>query len=86
MHDIFKQKDDNCYNLRQISGFSSPLVKLLYHRNENVSFLEPKIWGMLLDDYNDIGNLNTFKNKIKKWKPEIDIDVLIFQLIYSSVL
>ena len=86
MHDIFKQKDNNCFNLRQISGFSSPSVKLLYHRNENVSFLEPKIWGMLLDDYNDIGNLNTFKNKIKKWKPEIDIDVLIFQLIYSSVL
>ena len=86
MHDIFKQKDNNCFNLRQVSGFSSPLVKLLYHRNENVSFLEPKIWGMLLDDYNDIGNLNTFKNKIKKWKPEIDIDVLIFQLIYSSVL
>ena len=86
MHDIFKQKDNNCFNLRQVSGFSSPLVKLLYHRNENVSFLEPKIWGMLLDDYNDIGNLNTFKNKIKKWKPEKDIDVLIFQVIYSSVL
>ena len=39
MHDIFKQKEDNCYNLRQISGFSSPLIKSLYHGNENVSFL-----------------------------------------------
>ena len=86
MHDIFKQKDDNCYNLRQMSGFSSPLVKSFYHGNEYVSFLGSKIWGMLLDDYNDIDNLNTFKNKIKKWKPEIDIYVLIFQLIYSSAL
>ena len=25
---------------------------------------------MLPDDYKDIDNLNTFKNKIKKWKPK----------------
>ena len=25
---------------------------------------------MLPDDYKDIDDLNTFKNKIKKWKPE----------------
>ena len=25
---------------------------------------------MLVDDYKDIDGLNTFKNKIKKWKPE----------------
>ena len=25
---------------------------------------------MLPDDYKGIGNLNIFKNKIKKWKPE----------------
>ena len=25
---------------------------------------------MLPDDYKDIDNLNTFKNKIKKWQPE----------------
>lgn len=25
---------------------------------------------MLPDDYKDIDNLNTFKNNVKKWKPE----------------
>ena len=36
----------------------------------SVSFLGPKIWDMLLNDYKDLDNLNTFKNKFEKWKPE----------------
>ena len=46
--------------------FSRPLVKSVYHESESVSFLGPIIWDMLPSDYNDIDNLNTFKNKIKK--------------------
>ena len=38
--------------------------------SESVSFLGPRIWDMLLDNYKNIDNLNTFKNRIKKWKPE----------------
>ena len=64
MNDIFTQKDNSRYNLRQISKFS------VYHRSEIVSFLGPKIWDMLPDDCKDIDNLNTVKNKDKKWKPE----------------
>ena len=56
--------------MRQISEFSRPLVKSVYHGSESLSFLRPKIWDMLPDDYKDIDNLNIFKNKIKKWKPE----------------
>ena len=29
-----------------------------------------KIWDMPPDDYKDIDDLNTFKSKIKNWKPE----------------
>ena len=64
MNDIFKQKDNNWYNLRQISEFSRPLVKSVYHGNESVLFLGPKIGDMVPDDYKDTDNLNTFKNKI----------------------
>ena len=53
----------------QVFKFSRPLVKSVYHESESVSFLGPIIWDMLPSDYNDIDNLNTFKNKIKKWKP-----------------
>ena len=70
VNDIFKRKDSSRYNVRQISEFSRPLVKSVYHGSESLSFLRPKIWDMLPDDYKDIDNLNIFKNKIKKWKPE----------------
>ena len=67
---IFTQKDNSWSNLRQISKFSKPLVKSVYHGSESVSFLGPKIWDMLPDDCKDIDNLNTVYNKVKKWKPE----------------
>ena len=69
MH-ILKQKDNSRYNLRQISEFSRPLVKSLYHGSGSVSFLGPKIWEMLPNNYKDIDNLTAFKNKIKIWKPK----------------
>ena len=59
MNDIFKQKDNSQYNLRQISEFSRPLVNSVYHGSKIVLFLVPKLKD----------NLNTFKNKIKKCKP-----------------
>ena len=43
MNDIFKQKENSRYNLRQISKFLRPLVKSVYHGSESVSFLGPKI-------------------------------------------
>ena len=44
-------------------------MKSEYHGSKGVSFLRPKIWDMLPNDYKDIENLNTFKNKIKTWTP-----------------
>ena len=43
MNDIFKQKGNSWYNLRQIPEFSGPLVKSVDHGSESVSFLGPKI-------------------------------------------
>ena len=58
-------RSDSRYNLRQISEYSRPLVKSLYHESESVSFLRPKIWDMVSEHCKDIDNLNTFKNKVK---------------------
>ena len=66
MKDIFKQKENSRYNLRQISEFSRPLMKSVYHGSETLLSLGPKIWDTLPDYYKDIDNSNTFK----KWKPE----------------
>ena len=45
-------------------------MKSVYLGSEGVSFLGPKIWDMLPDNCKDVDNLNNFKNKVKKWKPE----------------
>ena len=70
MNGIFTQKGNSRYNLGQIFKFSRPLVKSVYHGNDSVSFLGPKIWVMIPDDCKDIDILNIFKNKFKKWKAE----------------
>ena len=77
MNNIFAQKDKSRYNcryksrykLRQISKFLRPLVKSVSHRSENVSLIGPKVRDMLPDDYKNADNLDTFKNKVTKWKP-----------------
>ena len=70
MNRVFKRNSDGLYNLRQILQFSRFLVKSVYHGTENISYLGPKIWDILPDDYKTIHNLDTFKIKFKKWKPE----------------
>ena len=70
MNRAFKLKSDSRYNLRQILQFFRSLVKSVYHGTESVSYLGPKISNILPDDYKTVQNLDTFKIKIKKWKPE----------------
>ena len=70
MNRVFKLNSDSRYNLRQILQFFKSLIKSVYHRTESISYLGPKIWDILPDDYKTIQNLDTFKIKIKKWKPE----------------
>lgn len=70
MNDIFTKNDNSRFNLRQMFDFSGALVESLHHGREVVSFQGPKIWNMLPDDCKDIDNVNIFKNKIKKCKPE----------------
>ena len=71
MNGIFKLNSHSRFNLRQISQFFRPLVRSVYHEAENISYLGPKVWDILLDDYyKTMQNLDTFKIKIKKWIPE----------------
>ena len=88
MNRAVKLNIDSRYNLRQISQFSRSLVESGSPRTESISYLGPKIWDILPDDYKTIQNLDTFKIKIKKWKLEncpcrlcnIHIDRVVFLL------
>ena len=70
MNMVFKLNSDIRYNLGQILQFSRSQVRSVYHGTESISYLGPKIWDILRDDYKTIGNFHTFKIKIKKWKTE----------------
>ena len=67
MHEIFNLKDQPHY--RYNSLFSRPLVRSVYKSTESLSFLEPKIWNILLDTYKDMPDLNSFKVALKRWRP-----------------
>ena len=69
MNRFFKLNSDSRYNSRQILQVSRSLVKSVYHGTESISYLGSKIWDILPDDHKTIQNLDTFKIKIKKWKP-----------------
>ena len=70
MNKIFKLKAENRYNLKQISEFSMPMVKSVYHRTESISYLGPKIWDKLPKNLKNIETVEHFKKEIKTWKPD----------------
>ena len=70
INNIFKLKAENPYNLRQVSEFSRPMVKSVYHGTESISYLGPKIWDILPEKPKNIDNLEHFKKEIKTWKPD----------------
>ena len=70
MSNMFKLKAENSYNLRQISEFSRPMVKSVYHGTESISYLGPKKWDILPEKLKNIDNLEHFKKKIKIWTPD----------------
>ena len=57
MNNIFKLRAENSYNLREVSEFSRPMVKSLYHGTESISYLGPKIWNILPEKLKNTENL-----------------------------
>ena len=72
MNNIFKLKAENSYNFLcfLVCELSWPMVKNVYHGTENISYLGPKIWDILLEKLKNIDNLEHFKKEIKIWKPD----------------
>ena len=67
MNRVFKLNTMNrAFKLNtDFSQFSRFLVKSVYHGTESISYLGPKIWDILPDDYKTIQNLDTLKLKLK---------------------
>ena len=48
MNRVFKLISDSRYSLREISQFSRSLVKSVYHGTESISYLDLKIYSILI--------------------------------------
>ena len=70
MNNTFKLREENPYNLRNVSEFSRPMINSVYHGTESISFLGPKIWDILPEKLKNIETLEVFKKEIKIWKPD----------------
>ena len=67
--ELFKPRDEQHYNLRNIAEFTIAVIRTVYHESESISFLGCKIWNALPDRLKNANSLETFKSEIKKWKP-----------------
>ena len=67
---VFKLRTENLYSLRQVSEFSRPIVKTVYHGTKSLSYLGPKIWDILPEKLRNMDDLESFKKEIKTWRPD----------------
>ena len=69
MDDIFQTRE-GIYGLRNMSQFKQHCVKTVHFGTESVSFLGPKLWQILPQEYKNIDDIDVFKSRIKGWVPQ----------------
>ena len=69
LSNIFTQRTQNHYSLRNASDFQIPFVRTVYHGTESISYLGPEIWDIVPAEMKNAISLNSFKAQIKKWLP-----------------
>ena len=52
--------------MRHINHFETPSARTIYNGTESVSYLGPKTWDIVPEEYK---TLNSFKESIKNWVP-----------------
>ena len=51
-YDIFMERTNNQYNLRNRPDFITPHVHSVFHGTESISYLGPKIWDIVPEEFN----------------------------------
>ena len=67
--DIFMERTNSQYNLRNRPDFITPQVHSVFHRTESISYLRPKIWDIVPEEFKHKKSLNNFKESIKMSLP-----------------
>ena len=66
--DLFKEATHS-YNLRNSLICGSCKIKTVRYGTETITYLGPKIWSIIPDEIRESASLETFRQKIKSWKP-----------------
>ena len=63
------KRTNNQYNLRNRPDFITPQVHSIFHGTESISYLGPKIWDIVPEEFKRKKSLNSFKESINMWVP-----------------
>ena len=67
-HPYFKEVTHS-YDLRNSLICGSYKIKTVHYGTETITYLGPKIWSIIPDEIRESASLETFRQKIKLWKP-----------------
>ena len=56
--------------LKSYPWFTIPQIRTVYYGSGGISFLEPKIWNILPDRFENANSIEAFKIQIENWKPK----------------
>ena len=55
---------------QQLSDFAARRIKTVRYGSESLSYLGPRLWNILPDEYKKLQSVKVFKTKIRSWVPE----------------
>ena len=55
------------YDLRNTSDFAARRINTARYGLESLSYLGPRLWNILLDEYKKLQSVKDFKAKIRSW-------------------
>ena len=72
LNNVFHKNISNSYDLRNHKDLYSRNPKTVRYGTETVSYIALKIWSKVPETIKMSSSLESFKTKIRKWKPECD--------------
>ena len=69
MNEVFQVKSPAAIYLRDKNELYSRNSKIVAYGTESVSFMVPKSWSIVPQELENSQSLYSFKNSIRKWKP-----------------
>ena len=68
MKEIFVVKENRRYNSKEL--FETHNIHTEHYGKESLSYLGPKIWSIVPNNIKTLPSLKSFKQNIRKWKPD----------------